>query len=172
MAPRLCLVVAVARNGVIGRDNDLPWHLPADLRHFRAVTMGKPVIMGRRTWESIGRPLPGRYCIVVTSAAAPLPAGVVPACSLEHALHIAAAEVARTGAEEIMVIGGARLYAAALPLAERIYLTEVDAHPEGDTRFPALDAGDWFEAGREHRPADDDNASACDFVVLERARRD
>jgi dihydrofolate reductase len=162
--PRITLVVAMARNRVIGRGGRLPWRLPADLRHFKAVTLGKPVIMGRRTWESLGRPLPGRRNIVLSRTPGYQAPGAEVVTSLCKALLVTA------DAPEVMVIGGARVYERALPVADRIHLTEVLAEPEGDTRFPELPADEWREVSREHRPADADNPHACDFVVLERCK--
>ncbi len=164
--PRVTLVAAVARNGVIGRGGALPWRLPADLRRFRAVTWGHPVVMGRRTWESIGRPLPGRRNIVVTRRRGYRAPGAEVVPSPQAALAAAA------GAGEVMVIGGAEVYAAFLPLADRILLTEVEAEPEGDTFFPRLDPGEWRETARERHPADAENPFACSFVTLERASRE
>jgi len=160
--PRITLVAAVARNGVIGRAGALPWRLPADLRRFREVTWGHPVVMGRRTWESIGRPLPGRRNIVVTRRFGYRAPGAEVAGSPEAALSVAA------GAGEVMVIGGGELYAAFLPLAARILLTEVEAEPEGDAFFPPLAPGEWRETARERHPADPDNPFAYSFVTLER----
>lgn len=139
--PRLSLIVAASRNGVIGRESALPWHLPEDLRHFKALTLGKPVIMGRLTWESIGRPLPGRPNIVIsrnTDYQAP-GAEVVP--DLEAALARAAGLVDAT--DEIMIIGGAQIYRVALPLVGRVYRTRVDLEVEGDAFFPELDPAEW-----------------------------
>jgi dihydrofolate reductase len=143
--PLLTLVAAVARDGVIGLDNRLPWHLPADLKHFKALTQGHTVIMGRKTWESLPtafRPLPGRRNIVLTRDQGYRAEGATIAGSLSAA--IAAAE-----GDEAFVIGGAELYAAAMPLADRLQLTEIDAAFEGDTWFPAIDPGQWREAARE-----------------------
>ena len=151
------LVVARADNGVIGRDNALPWRIPADLAHFKRLTLGKPVIMGRRTFESIGRPLPGRTNIVLTRDPAWRADGVVVAGSLADALD---------GQVNVAVIGGAQVYADALPLATRVHLTEVHMAPEGDTRLPAFD-GDWRETGREDHAADG-TTPAYSFVTLER----
>jgi len=166
VAPDIALVVAAADNGVIGRAGDLPWRLPEDLKHFRAVTMGKPIVMGRRTYESIGRPLPGRANIVVTRDPAFGPAGVEVAATLEDALELAARRAAAAGVSEIMVIGGAEIYRSALPHARRIYLTEVHEAVEGDTYFPAFDRAEWREASREDRTSD--LGIAISFVVLER----
>lgn len=160
--PRITLVVAVAANGVIGRDGDLPWHLPADLAHFKRITMGKCIIMGRRTWESIGQALPGRTNIVVSRDPEYRAEGCTLAHSLPEALR-AAGDVS-----EVMVIGGARLYEETLPLAQRIHVTRVHADFEGDTFFPRLNESEWQEVGREERAADDRNSCAMSFVTLER----
>lgn len=159
------LVVAVAENRVIGAHGRLPWHLPADLRHFRRLTLDHPVIMGRRTYESIGRPLPRRRNIVVSrDSAFPAP-GCILAASLEDAL-------ARCGeGEEAMVIGGAGIYSAALPMAQRIHLTRVHARPAGDTYFPELAPEAWHESSREEHPPDADNEYAMSFLTLERVVR-
>lgn len=141
----LTLIAAVARNGVIGRDNRLPWHLPADLKHFKALTTGHAVIMGRKTWESLPekfRPLPGRQNIVVTRNAGYAAAGTNVVTSLADA-------VAAAGGSEAFVIGGAELYVAALPLADRLQLTEIDADYEGDTWFPPRDPRQWRETTRD-----------------------
>ena len=159
--PRLALIAAIAANGVIGSDNALPWRLPEDLKRFKALTLGHPVIMGRKTYESIGRPLPGRRNIVVTRNADWRTEGCETAASLEAAL------AACGGAEEVFVIGGAQLYAAALPLARRLYLTEIRADFPGDARFPAFDRDAWRETSRErHRQ---DGGIAFDFAVYDRA---
>ena len=160
---RVNLVVAQDRGGVIGRDGALPWKLPRDLQRFREITLGHPVVMGRRTHESIGRPLPGRLNLVLSSNPRFLAPGCVALPSLEAAL-AACAEV-----PEVMIVGGAALYAAALPLAGRIFLTEVAADAKGDVHFPAFERREWREVARETYPADEKNEFACDFVVLERA---
>lgn len=162
MTPLVTLVVAMADGGVIGRDNRMPWHLPADLAHFKRVTMGKPIVMGRKTFASIGRPLPGRTNVVVTRDRAFGAEGVTVAHSLDEALD-ACGDV-----PEAMVIGGGEVYAAALPRARRIHLTEVHAAIDGDTRFPAVDPAAWREVARERRDADDRNPHAMSFVTLER----
>jgi dihydrofolate reductase len=162
---RLTLIAAVAENGVIGRDNGLPWRLPGDLKRFKALTLGKPVIMGRRTFASIGRPLPERLNIVITRDASARFDGVSMAHSLEEAL--AAAE--KAGASEAMVIGGAEIYALALPLADRLELTEVAAAPEGDAFFPPFDRTGWRETARERVAAEGPDRPAHAFVTLERA---
>lgn len=155
------LIVAIAANGIIGRDNRLPWHIPEDLRWFKRTTLGKPVIMGRRTWDSLGRPLPGRVNIVLTRQPGWSAEGAVVADSLDHALALAEAHAP---AAEAMVIGGALIFAEALPRAGRIYLTEIARDYEGDTRFPAFDRAQWAEASREAHDGD----PAYAFVVLER----
>lgn len=160
---KITLVVAVADNGVIGNKGGLPWRLSADLKHFKAATLGRAVVMGRRTFESIGRPLPERENIVVTRDRGYAPQGVSMAYSLEHAL--ATAQSLAFG--EAMVIGGAQIYAEALPRADRILLTEVHAAPEGDTRFPDIDRAAWRETARQDHPAEGE-APAYSFVTLER----
>ncbi len=162
---KLVLVVAMASNGVIGRDGTLPWHLPADLKRFRAITMGKPIVMGRRTHESIGRPLPGRRNIVLSRAAGYQAAG----CEVFPALDIALA--ALKDVEEVMIVGGAALYGEALPHAQLIYLTEVDAAPAGDVYFPDFDPIEWREIDSEQHPADKNNQHAYRFRVLQRLSR-
>lgn len=163
--PEIALVAAVADNGVIGKDGGLPWHLPDDLRHFKRVTMGHAVIMGRRTFDSLGRALPGRRNIVITRQADWTASGA------ERAESLAAALEAAAPGDAAMVIGGAEIFAQALPLADRIELTEVHSHPEGDTLFPHLDRGDWEEVAREDRPSDG-SRPACSFVTLIRRKRE
>lgn len=158
------LIVARARNGAIGLANAMPWHLPADLAHFKRTTLGHPVIMGRRTWESIGRALPGRRNIVVSRTPGFRAEGAQVVGSLAEAWRAA------EGAEEAFVIGGARLYAEALAEAERIYLTDVAGEPGGDTFFPAIDPGQWRETLLGAHPADERNAYALRFLLLERVR--
>ena len=167
-SPVLVLVAAVAENGVIGRDGDLPWRLPGDLKHFKAVTLGKPVIMGRRTFESIGRALPGRPNIVLTRDPAFRADGIQVVASLDAALPLAEKEAARLDADEIAVIGGANLYAQTLPRARRIYLTEVHAAPDGTVRFPRFERSEWREISRDGPHQGEDDAYAYSFVVLER----
>ncbi len=148
--PVLTLIAAVARNGVIGIENHLPWHLPADLKHFKALTLGNTVIMGRKTWESLPekfRPLPGRRNVVVTRYGSYRAEGAVVVTSLPAA-------IAATDSSEAFVIGGAELYAAALPLADRLQLTEIDATFKGDTWFPAIDPQLWRETTRESHHGD------------------
>lgn len=166
--PRLVLVAAVADNGVIGRDGELPWWLPGDLKRFRGLTLGKPVIMGRRTFASIGRPLPGRSNIVLTRDPKFRAEGVRVAPSLDEALRMAKDEAGRLNANEIAVIGGSALYAETLPRADRLYLTEVHASPEGTTHFPAFDKRDWHEVSREGPLQHTGELHAYTFVVYDR----
>jgi len=156
------LIVAMSRNGVIGRDNGMPWHLPADLAHFKRITLGHPVIMGRRTWESIGRALPGRRNIVVSRTAGFLAPGAEVVATLDGAWEAVA------GSDEAFVIGGAQLYAAALATADRIYLTEIDADISGDTTFPPFDRAGWRRSLLGDQPADDHNPFRLSFLLLER----
>ena len=166
---RLAVIVAAAENGVIGRNNSLPWHLPEDLRYFRRVTMGKPIVMGRRTFESIGRPLPGRTNIVISRNPGYSAGGVRLAASLDEALAMAE-HVARTdGIGEVVVIGGAEIYALALPRANRLYLTRVHASVEGDALLPSLDWRQWREVSRERHAAAGDNPFDYSFLVYERS---
>ena len=160
--PEIVIVAALARNGVIGRDNGLPWRLKADLQHFRALTMGHPILMGRNTWESLGRPLPGRRNMVVTRDPQFRAEGAETFASPEAAIAAAA------DAERIFVIGGAQLYASMLPRAERLVLTEVWADVEGDAHFPMLDRDDFIEERRDSRQADADNEFDFDFVEYRR----
>ena len=164
--PAISFVVARADNGVIGRENALPWHLPADLRHFKRLTVGKPVVMGRRTFGSIGRPLPGRHNIVLTRDPDWRAEGVTVVANLAEAIAAAGLDP-KTRADEVMIIGGAAVYADALPIATRIYLTEVHDTPEGDTVLPTFDPARWRETAREDHPAEDDRP-AYSFVTLER----
>jgi dihydrofolate reductase len=153
----------MARNGVIGRDNALPWHLPEDLRHFRAVTRGKPVLMGRRTFDSIGKPLPERINLVLTRDRGWRAEGVAVVHSVGEALERAHA------APELAGIGGADIFRMLLPLASRIYLTRVEAEIPGDTAFPPVDLSQWVELDSRKFAADERNAYAMTFMTLERA---
>ena len=162
------LVAAVADNGVIGRDNDLPWHLPGDLAHFKRVTQGKPVIMGRRTWESIEGPLPRRTNIVVTRRSDYLAEGAEVVATVEAALEMAAAVARRDGVDEVMVVGGSEIYRLALPAADRLCLTEVHAEVTGDTFFPEWDRDGWREVSREQFPAGESGQYDFSIAVYER----
>jgi len=164
--PAVSFVVARADNGVIGRDNALPWHLPADLRHFKRLTVGKPVVMGRRTFESIGKPLPGRHNIVMTRDPAWTADGVTVVPNLAEAIAAAGLD-SKTRADEVMIIGGAAVYAEALPIATRVHLTEVHLSPDGDTILPPFEPERWRETAREDHPAAD-GQPAYSFVTLER----
>lgn len=164
------LVVAIAENGVIGKDGGLPWKLSSDLKHFRALTLGKPVIMGRKTFESIGKPLDGRDNIVVTRNPDFEAEGILLALSFEQALRVARELAIGRGADDIAVIGGAQIYAEALAVADAIELTEVHAAPDGDTYFPPLDEREWREVSRQRHAAGRKDSGDYSFVRLERAR--
>lgn len=160
----LSLIVAMDKNRVIGYQNQLPWHLSADLRHFKAVTMGKPIIMGRKTFDSIGRTLPGRRNIIITRNRKYNAEGADIFYSLEEALN------AVQDIEEIMIIGGATIFNEALPIASRIYLTHIDYAFLGDTFFPEITKHQWDEVSREDHSADDNNRYDYSFVTLERLK--
>ena len=164
------MIVAAAENGVIGRNNALPWRLAEDLRYFKRVTMGKPIVMGRKTFESIGRPLPGRTNIVITRREAYQAEGVRVVSGLDEALQLAEDIALIDGVEELMVIGGAEIYAAALPRAQRLYLTEVHANVEGDAVLPPVDWSEWQEVSRERHAAVPPNPYDYSFVLFERRR--
>ena len=162
--------VARARNGVIGRDGGLPWRLKEDMALFKANTLGKPVIMGRKTWNSLPRrPLPGRTNFVLSRDGTFEPTGAVVCERFEEAVSMAREQAQEDGAEEVCVIGGTALFALALPKARRLYLTEVEADVEGDAVFPAFDEAAWREVRREEHPAGQDDEHAFTFRVLERA---
>jgi len=168
MTVRLSIIVAVAENGVIGRDNDMPWRLPSDLKHFRAVTMGKPIIMGRKTFDSIGRALPGRDNIVVTRSAAIVSGDIHTAYSLDEAVGLAEGFARDRGTDEAFIIGGGQIYAEAIGRAHRLYVTEVAAAPEGTTVFPAIDPVVWREVAREGPVQGENDSAPIQFVVYER----
>jgi dihydrofolate reductase len=171
MSVHLAIVVARSRNGVIGRDGRLPWRLRSDMAWFKANTLGKPVIMGRRTWESLPKkPLPGRTNIVLSRDAAFEPERAVACETFSEAVQIAREQAAEDGADEVCVIGGSALFELALPRARRLYLTEVEAEVEGDALFPPFDEADWTEVRREARPAGPDDDYPVVFRVLERRR--
>ncbi|MCP3670217.1 MAG: type 3 dihydrofolate reductase [Gammaproteobacteria bacterium] len=162
--PLISIIVAMAENRVIGSDNALPWHLPADLKHFKAMTLGKPIIMGRKTWESLPGKLPDRTHIIITANSDYAVADCVVVHSLEAALE-AAGDV-----PEVMIVGGAMLYRQALPLADRLYLTLVEAQVEGDAWFPEYDPAQWQEIARQRHPSDGKNPYAYSFLALSRIR--
>ena len=159
--PLISLIVAMAQNGVIGRDNALPWRLPADLKRFKAFTLGKIVLMGRKTFESIGRPLHGRDNLVLTRDRRWWASGVIVVHSVEQAL-------AQAGANELVAIGGAQIYRLLMPFARRIYLTHVHADVPGDTFFPDFDPTQWDDVECRMHPADEEHAYPVTFVTLER----
>jgi dihydrofolate reductase len=166
----IALVVAVAENGVIGRDGGLPWRMPSDLKTFRRVTMGKPVVMGRRTFATLKKPLDGRDNIVVTRDPAFAAEGVSVVGSLPDALTLARVLARTRGADEIMIIGGGEIYRAALPLADRLYWTRIHGRPEGDTHFPELDAADWRRVSAEPIVTGERDEFAATLEIIERAR--
>lgn len=165
--PDIILIAAVAANGVLGAGGTMPWHLPADLERFKRLTITKPILMGRRTWESIGKALPGRLNLVLTRDAAWRGTGAMRVSSLDQALRVAS----DIEAKELFVIGGASVYGEALPLAKRIHLTRISTSPLGDALFPDLEPEEWIETAREDRPADARNAWDMSFITLERAAR-
>ena len=163
------LVAAVARNGVIGREGALPWRLSTDLQRFKRLTMGKPVIMGRKTFESIGKALPGRLNIVVTRSPGFAPDGAQVAPNLDAALKLASDDAKRTSASEVAVIGGGEIFSAAIGKADRLYITHVEARPPGDAHFPAIDPTVWRPASSERIAPGEKDTEATTFVVYERA---
>jgi len=159
------IIAAMAKNRIIGNKNGLPWRMPADMRHFKQTTMGKPIIMGRRTFESFGaKPLPGRSNIIITRDPSFSPKDCLIAGSPDQALELAA----RQQADEVMVIGGATIYTALLPKAQRLYLTYIQADIDGDSQFPDYPNSTWKEVSHRHYPADPDNPHAYSFVSLEK----
>ena len=160
--PLISLIVAMAQNGVIGRDNSMPWRLPEDLKRFRAFTLGKPILMGRKTFESIGRPLEGRTNFVLTRDRSWFAHGVIVVHSVEEALTQASTS------DELVVIGGAEIYRLVLPFARRIYLTHVHADVPGDITFPEFDATQWADVEYSSQPADDEHAYPVTFGTRER----
>ncbi len=161
---RISIIVAMARNRVIGARNAIPWHLPGELKMFKAITMGHHIIMGRNTWESIGRLLPGRTTVIVTRQRDFRVAGAIIADSLDAALAACGAD------DEVFIIGGAQLYAAALPIADRIYLTQVDAEVAGDTLMPQFDLSQWRVCSAQSFSADDKNPYAYRLTVYDRVK--
>ncbi|MFM5357124.1 type 3 dihydrofolate reductase [Aeromonas veronii] len=156
---KISMIAALAKKQVIGKNNLMPWHMPADLAHFKRVTLGKPVLMGRKTFESIGRPLPGRRNLVISRNPGYQAEGIEVVSSVEAALAL----LAGSSVEELMVIGGGHLYAEMLPSADCLYLTRIDLAVEGDTRFPAFDDGQWQRVDCESHPADEKNPHPYSF---------
>ena len=163
---RVSLIVAVAENGVIGRDGDLPWRLSSDLRYFKSVTMGEPIIMGRKTFQSIGRPLPGRPNFVVSRN----PEFNADGITVFSSLGAATGQAKESGCEEVLIIGGARIYEEGLSVADRIYLTQVHADVPGDVTFPAFDPTEWTRTSRERKTAGENDDHEHSFVVLDRIK--
>jgi dihydrofolate reductase len=165
---KLAFVVAVAKNGVIGRGGGLPWRLPSDLKHFKKLTMGKPILMGRRTWDSVGRPLPGRETIVITRDLNFSADGAHVAHSIDAGLALAQEQAKRMGADTIMIVGGSDLFAALLDRADIIHLNEVDLEPEGDVLFPPLDPARWVEVACEAPPRAANDEANVRFLTYAR----
>jgi dihydrofolate reductase len=161
---RLSIVVAMDSNRLIGKDNGLPWHLPADLAFFKKLTTGNTILMGRKTFDSIGRPLPNRRNIVITRNADIEIAGCEVVNSIEEALSLAQGET------EVMVIGGAKLYQQILPIADRLYITQIESEFDGDTYFPSYNEAEWFQISLDSREPDEDNHHKCHFITLDRSR--
>jgi dihydrofolate reductase len=166
----VAFVVAMAENGVIGRAGELPWRMPTDLKRFRRLTLGKPVVMGRKTYESIGKPLDGRDNIVIARQQGFGPPGVHVAATTSEALATGRTLAAGRGTDEVMIIGGAEVYRATLPLTERIYLTRVHGHPEGDVLLEPFDPQTWREIAREPMQQAAGDQFPADFIVLDRVR--
>lgn len=162
------LIVAATENGVIGKDNDMPWKISSDLKYFKKVTMDKPIIMGRKTFDSIGRPLPGRVNIVITRDTGFARAGVITAHSVEMALDVAKGMAEVKKLKEVMVIGGAQIYKLCLPEADRLYLTRIHADIEGDAHFPKLDEKDWLEYSSERHQKSEKDSHDYSFIVLDK----
>ena len=165
---KLSLICAMASNGIIGRNNGLPWHLPEDLRYCKATTMGHSIIMGRKTWESIGRPLPGRTSIVVTRDADYVAEGAKVVHSMQDALRLAESIAVIDGTEQAFVIGGAALYATAMPIADRFHLTRVHAEVEGDTVLSGFDESEWREVARDDFQRNKANPFDYSICILEK----
>ena len=168
MTIKLALICAMSKNRVIGKDNRLPWHLSGDLKHFKRTTFGSPIIMGRKTWESIGRPLPDRINIIVSRNSEIKIAGVITSNSLARALELAKKSLMNVDANEIYVIGGAALYKEAFPLANRLYLTRVDAVIDGDTYLDGFEESDWVEISRANYNTANSEGHNYSICVLDR----
>jgi dihydrofolate reductase len=170
---QIVLISAVARNGVIGSDNDMPWRLPTDLKRFKKMTVGKPVVMGRKTFLSFGgKPLPGRPHIVISRDPEYAPEGVETAASLEAAFERAETLAKELGVDEIICMGGGQIYAQAMPMADRLEITEVSAEPTGDTRFPDIDLYVWVETNREQGVRTEKDSADIAFVTYRRKPKD
>ena len=170
MAPKIVLVVAVARNGIIGREGDLPWRLPSDLKRFKQLTMGKPVLMGRKTWASIGRPLPGRPNILVTRDPAFAAEGAIVCSTLDMGLAMARAEAERLGVDEICIIGGGDIYRQVFADADILHVTTVEAEVEGDTRFPGISDQEFERVFEEPIPQAEGDSHAMRFATWRRRK--
>jgi len=168
---KISLIAAVGANGVIGDGKGMPWRLSTDMKRFRQITMGKPVVVGRTTFETFGKPLPGRTNIVVTRRSDYRPDGALIAASPAAALDLAADVLAESGGDEVMVIGGGEIYAAILARADRLYITHVAAEPAGSAHFPPIDPAIWQAVSRETVPSGERDSAATEFVVYERAGR-
>lgn len=169
---RVSLVVAVSQNGIIGADGGMPWHLPSDLKHFKQTTLGKPVIMGRRTFEAIGRALPGRDNIVITRTHGYQAEDAMVAPDISAALELGRRSAENLGVTEICVIGGGEIYRQTLYVADRVYMTEVHMRVEGDTSFPALDPDEWSEVSRRRCEAGAKDSSDFSIVIFDRVRQE
>lgn len=169
---RVSIVVAVSQNGVIGADGGMPWHLPSDLKHFKQITLGKPVIMGRRTFEAIGRALPGRDNIIITRTQGYRAQDAMVAPDISAALGLGRQSAENLGVTEICVIGGGEIYRQTLNVADRIYMTEVHMRVEGDTSFPVLDPDEWSEVSRRPCEAGAQDSSDFSIVIFDRARQE
>ncbi len=167
MSVKIAQVVGIAQNGIIGFDGDMPWRLSTDLKRFKTITMGKPIIMGRKTFESIGRPLPGRLNVVVSRGAYKAD-GVSSATSIEEAINISREWATENKVDEICIIGGGEIYRQSLPLADKLYVTHILAEPKGDTRFPDIDEAQWQVVSTERVPKSENDSAETIFVVYER----
>ena len=165
---KLALIWAMSNNRTIGRNNALPWHLPEDMKYFKRVTMGKPIIMGRKTWKSIGRPLPGRTNVVITRDKNFHADGVKIVHTLDEAVALSEKICLIDGAEEAVVIGGAEIYALSLPRADRLYMTQVHAEVDGDAHFPEFNLSEWHELTRDNHNSSEKNPYPYSFIILER----
>ncbi|MDA0708114.1 MAG: type 3 dihydrofolate reductase [Proteobacteria bacterium] len=165
---KVSLIVAASENGTIGKDNNMPWKISSDLQYFKKVTMNKPIIMGRKTFQSIGIPLPGRVNIVITRDTNFTREGVITAHSIDMALDVAKSMAENKGVDEVMIIGGAQIYALFLPHADRLYLTRIHAQIEGDTYFPELKKSDWIEYSSIRHEAGEKDSHDYSFIVLDR----